>query len=335
MASQRRLFIGTAFGEWVSGSESSDAPLSPTNFLARQYSTYGSAPIMPHLAGDAILFLDRKATRLREMAFDDTRGSYDAADLTRMGEHLTRGGISNMAWQTTREPGIWAVRRDGMLLHFAWIRRENVAAWSRHTTTGGEFYDVAVLPSDRGDDEVFFVVARGGSMHLERFQQNWQAAVEDDNGWFHLDGVAGSGSTITIPAHLRTSGPDVSIQDYTGDTTDTISSAEWQIGKIIESALNSLPVDMSGQEGTTQARRKRLRKVLLSLYQSRGGQVWNRSGTNKQTIPAISSEVLRTGWAETVPDSGALDDLQLRIFHDEPFPFCLRSAVLRWEVHES
>jgi hypothetical protein len=344
LASQRRLFIGTAFGEWVTGSETTDQPLSPSNFLARQYSGYGSAPIAPHLGGDAILFLDRKATRLRELAFDDSRGSYDAADLTRLGEHLTRGGISNMSWQATREPGLWTVRRDGVLLHFAFNRQEKVAAWSRHSTTGGEWYDVAILPSDGGDDEIFFIIQRGANMHLERFPQNWQAAVEDNAGWFHLDGVSGSGTTIAIPAHLRSPGitrllapttaPVVTVQDYTGDATQTIPAAVWQIGKTIPSALDSLPVDMQGQDGTTQARRKRLRKVLLSLYQSRGGQVWNRSGSNKQTIPAISTDILRTGWAETVPDAGALDDVQLRIFHDEPFPFCLRCAVLRWEVHE-
>jgi hypothetical protein len=344
LASQRRLFIGTAFGEWVTGSETTDSPLSPSNFLARQYSGYGSAPIAPHLGGDAILFLDRKASRLRELAFDDSRGSYDAADLTRLGEHLTRGGISNMSWQATREPGLWTVRRDGVLLHFAFNRQEKVAAWSRHSTAGGEFYDVAILPSDGGDDEVFFIVKRGANMHLERFPQNWQAAVEDNAGWFHLDGVRGSGVTITVPAHLRTPGitrllapttaPVVTVQDYTGDATQTIPAAVWQIGKTIPSALDSLPVDLQGQDGTTQARRKRLRKVLLSLYQSRGGQVWNRTGSNKQTIPAISTDILRSGWAETVPDAGALDDVQLRIFHDEPFPFCLRCAVLRWEVHE-
>jgi len=345
MASQRRLFIGTAFGEWVTGSETSDQPLTPTNFLARQYSGYGSAAIAPHMAGDAVLFLERKAVRLREMAFDDTRGAYDAADLTRLSEHLVRGGISCMGWQSTREPGLWVVRRDGVLLHFAWIRREQVAAWSRHSTEGGEFLDVAVIPSDGGDDEIFFVIQRGTQMHLERFPQNWQAAVENNSAWLHLDGVSGSGTSINIPPHLRTdaitrvinatTAPVVTTQNYTGQTTQTIASAPWQIGRPYTAALDSLPIDTQSQDGTTQGPRKRLHKILLDLYQSRGGEAFNRSEADRKPITNTQpGEVLRSGWEEIIPDAGHLDDVQLRIRHADPFPFCLRTAVLRWQLHE-
>jgi hypothetical protein len=347
LASQRRLFIGTAFGEWVAGSETSDAPLSPTNFAARQYSSYGSAAIVPLIANDSLFFCERKGTRLRELGYSSERESYDAADITRLAEHLTRAGILNFAWQQTREPGLWVIRRDGALLHLAYSRAERISAWSRHPATGALFRDVAVLPSDAGDDEVFFIVDRGESSSLERFPQHWQEAQESGAGWFHLDGLSGTGPTEALPDHLTENEPAATpvllldgvitaTEDLAGDLADLDESVVWQVGFPILSRLVSLPIDTTADAGTTQARRKRTHKLLLSLYQSAGGHLFNVSETRKQPVFNSSpAATLRTGWEETIPDAGALDDLQLRLVHADPFPFCLRAAVMRWHLHEA
>jgi len=340
LASQRRLFIGTKFGEWAVGSETSDQPLTPSNFLARQYTAYGTHTAQPLIARDATFFLERKGRRLRELAYDDSRGSYDAVDLTRLAEHLFRDGIAAMAWQQTREPALWAVTRTGTLLHFAYNRPERVAAWSRHTTTGGTFLHCAVVPSDDGDDHVFFLVLRGSTTHLERFPADWLAAQEAGAGFFHLDGTYGTGVTISIPSHLRTTGitrllneTTETTQNYTGISTQAITSQPWAIGKKISSRFVSLPIDLQAQDGTTQARDKRVSSLRLSLYQSRGGSIWNRTEADAQPIKG-AQDSLTTGWTETVPDPGHVTDLAFRLTHTSPFPFTLRSAVLRFQVHE-
>lgn len=352
MASQRRLFIGTGWGEWVTGSESLDQPLSPTNFMARQYSGYGSLAMQPLIANDAIFFAERKGNRLREMAYFADRESYDAADLSRLAEHLTAPGISNMAWQQTREPGLWVVRRDGVLLHFAYSRTDRVSAWSRHVTQGGIFRDVVVFPSDDGDDEVFFIVDRGSASMLERFPQHWQEAQETGGtgmSFFHVDGVAGSGVSMTVPVHLRNTPitrvlqpaatplaiPTVATVTLTGSPVAVDPSSNWQLGFPVVSLLETLPIDVLAQDGTTQGRKKRTHRIKASLYRSRGGEIWNLASGERQPIPntAAAGVLLRTGWEETVPDSGALTDLQFRLWHDDPFPFCIRAAVLQWELH--
>lgn len=351
LASQRRLFIGTAFGEWVSGSETTDTPITPTNFIARQYSGYGSAGMQPLIANDAIFFTERRGTRLREMAYASDRESYDAADLSRLAEHLLRSGLSHFTWQQTREPGLWLIDRLGNLLHFAYSRTDRVAAWSRHDTTGGTFLDVIVLPSDEGDDEVFFIIDRSGTTTLERFPQHWQAAQEngtDDNPFFHLDGNLGSGTTITIPTHLQ----GVSITrlilekdgtTYTGaasstvtypNPTATIASADWQIGRPVISEISSLPIDLQTQDGTSQARLKRADSITTNTYKSRGGHVWNNTLTKKQEIRHVATDLLQTAWISTPPDSGNREDLQFHLYHADPFPFHLRAATIRWQLNE-
>jgi hypothetical protein len=342
MMSQRRLFVGTALGEWVVGRETSEAAVSPVNFMARQYSSYGSLPLQPLLVNDAVFFCERKGTRLREIGYDTTRESYDSADLTRIAEHLTRAGIVGLAWQQTREPGLWVVRGDGVLLHFAYSRQEKIAAWSRHTTTAGLVRDVVCLPSDDGDDELFCIVDRGAVSCLERFPQHWQAAQELGTGWFHVDGKRGTGTSIALPAHLlnvpitKMVAGVVSTVTVTSSPITLTTSAAWQVGLPVVSRLVGLPIDTQAQDGTTLARRKRTHKLLLSLYQSAGGYLFNVSESRKQAIVNTQPTLtLRTGWEETIPDAGALDDLQLRLYHADPYPFCLRAAVMRWHLHEA
>jgi hypothetical protein len=117
-------------------------------------------------------------------------------------------------------------------------------------------------------------------------------------------------------------------------TTASISNSFWQTGFPVVSRLTSLPIDQGANNGTTQGRTKRMHKVLTSLFRSRGGHVWNLLEAKRQPIANTSTALLRTGWEETIPDSGATVDMQFKLYHADPFPFVLRSAVLRWELHE-
>lgn len=293
LASQRRLFLGTSLQEFVVGSETSDQPLTPTNFFVRGYTGTGSVPQRPVRCPSGLLFAGRKGGRLYELQYT-TEDGYEATDLSRLAEHLTASGIVAMAWQQTREPGLWAVTADGALLYFSYSRSERVFAWSRHDTSGGLFRDVVVLPSDSGDDGVFLIVDRAGGSKLERFPQHWRAAQE--------------------------SGAPVGYQDGAGAVS-------------IVSELVSLPVDLAADNGTTQARKKRPHKICLDLYQSQGGEAWNRDKTKRQQIPGAQAGLV-TGWVEVIPDAGVGDDMQLKLYHDADAPFTLRGAVIRWELNE-
>ena len=102
----------------------------------------------------------------------------------------------------------------------------------------------------------------------------------------------------------------------------------------IVARLRSLPIEATDQAGTTQSRRKRLHKISLSLYQSAGGHVWNKSETRKQPITAASA-TLTSGWVDIVADAGHLDEVALNIIHSAPYPFILRAAVPKWAMQES
>lgn len=161
LASQRLLYAGTNTSEWVIGGRSSDEPVSPVNFLAREYTRIGSNTVPALAIHDSIYFVERQGIRLREFTYSLERDSFEAPDLTRLAEHVAVDGISQMSFQQAREPVLWLVTgREGKLLSFSYNRAENLAAWARHTTVGGRFRSVAVVRNNSDDDDVFLLVER-------------------------------------------------------------------------------------------------------------------------------------------------------------------------------
>jgi hypothetical protein len=350
IASQRRLFIGTGGGEWVFGSETTDAPLSPSNLLAREYTRFGSTTLPALVHHDSIFFVERQGRRLREMAYQIQNESYDAADLSRLAEHITTGGIVQLAWQQNREPYLWAVRSDGTLLSFNYNRDEQIAAWSRHTTYSGQFKSVAVIRNQSNDDSIFFVVKRGNSFILEKFASRQQAYQEGEGVVLSYHGVdcgsIGTFSTLALPAIHR--GTTVTIcRGYVAGTatcnagtglltTTTAAASPYDVchaGFPITATLTTLPLDVQADNGTTHFRRKRANEIVINVVSSAGGTV-TYGGQDQTLTYGDKVQAWGTGILETTLPPAFLDDLTVTLTHAEPYPFLVRAIVLRWSLHE-
>ena len=83
-----KLLIGTSGSEWtIAGG--TDEPLTPSNVIAKQHSTYGSANLQATLANESVLFFQRGAEKMRELAYNWELDSYVAPDMTIL-EVITR-----------------------------------------------------------------------------------------------------------------------------------------------------------------------------------------------------------------------------------------------------
>ncbi|MGB1101107.1 MAG: hypothetical protein ACPG20_01305, partial [Pontimonas sp.] len=351
IASQRRLYVGTSVGEWVFGSDSSEQPLTPTNLIARQHTSYGSAAIAPLAQHEGLFFIERQSRRLREFAYLLERESYQAADLTRLAEHITESGITDMDWQSNREPFLWCVREDGVALAFAYHRQERIAAWSRHTTKGGTFRSVAVLRNDTDDDDVYFLVKRGSTYHLECLATGQQATQEAGTvtDAHHVDSAvigstSGGTNDLTTPAHLD--GETLNVLADGAPTTATAASGSISLdeaattvhaGLPVTSTFESLPFDLNIEGGVTHSRKKRAHEIALDVFQSYGGAITydGQSDALRYDIDQTEAPVpLSTAYLTTNVKPAHMDDLTFTVTHSDPTPFTLRAAVLRWQVHE-
>ena len=84
---------------------------------------------------------------MRELAYNFDVDGYIAPDMTILAEHITEGGITQMAYQQEPNQIIWLVRGDGELIGFTYQREQQVTAWHRHIF-GGKFGEATITVTD-------------------------------------------------------------------------------------------------------------------------------------------------------------------------------------------
>ena len=259
----RTLIIGTAGGEFaVYGGGDNDA-ITPTNIIIKKQSNFGGANVDAVPVGNATLFLQRAKRKIRELAYNFDVDGYIAPDLTILAEHITKGGITQMAYQEEPLSIVYAVREDGELVALTYQRDQQVVAWHRHIF-GGAFgtgnavcESVAVIPTDLDEYEVYVIVKRTINGATKRYVEvlNTFDFTETDNTSFnYLDSQLNyDGVSSTLNGDISNSATTVVV----ADGTNFNSSGKIKIGKEIIAytgkSTNNLTGCTRGQNLTTAA----------------------------------------------------------------------------------
>ena len=136
MTATRTLILGTAGGEFTVSGGGTDSAVTPTNILIKKQSNHGSANVDAIAVGNATLFLQRAKRKIRELAYNFDVDGYIAPDMTILAEHVTEGGLTQLAYQQEPNQIIWGVRGDGELVGLTYQREQQVTAWHRHIFGG-------------------------------------------------------------------------------------------------------------------------------------------------------------------------------------------------------
>ena len=142
----RDLIVGTAGGEFKVGRPTGE-PLKPDNVQITQQTTFGVATTQPVQIGNAILFVQRQKRKVREFGYNFQDDAYVAPDMTLLSEHITEGGIEEVAYAQEPDSIYWAVRNDGVLLGLTYQREEDIVAWHRHIM-GGKAQECKITVTD-------------------------------------------------------------------------------------------------------------------------------------------------------------------------------------------
>ncbi len=210
----RDLVVGTLSGEWVVSS--SGAAITPTDFTLKRHTKHGSAQVRPVRVGHVVLHLQRGKRKLREIGFDFNVDGLASFDMTRLAEHITYGGIVEMAYQQEPHSILWCVRNDGQLCCMTYRREEEVVGWSRMIMGGAYLGDIAqvlsveTIPGNNGSgqvqdstdrDEVWVIVRRtiNGSTvkYVEFFEREFMTGHEQPDSYYS-DSCVSLDSPITI-----------------------------------------------------------------------------------------------------------------------------------------
>lgn len=178
----------TAGGEWKVGASSASSALTYKSISAVQQSYMGASPIPPVVVGDRALYSTALGNVVNDFAYDAYSETFKGADLTLYSKHLFRNyEIVDWAYQAAPDNIIWAVRSDGVLLSFTFIKDQEVWAWGEHETDG-VFESVCSIAGDTQND-IYFVVKRTINGVATRYVEKLMPRMEttDIRQQFYVD----------------------------------------------------------------------------------------------------------------------------------------------------
>jgi len=348
MRAGKVLSVGTAGGEFIVSQGDNNSPISPTNTRVVRQTTFGSAQVTPPQVGNSVLFLQRASRKVREYVYQFETDAYTAPDLAILAEHITEGGILEMAYQQEPFSIVWMVRTDGKLIGMTYERSQDVIGWHRHSIggTNTKIESVAVIPSENGTrDDLYAVIQRtinGVSKRFIEFLTPGLAEGEttSTNATF-LDSMLtynGAAETVLVGLdHLE--GETVSIladgathPDRTvsgGSITLDRPSNVVHVGLPYTSTLQTMRIEAGAADGTAQGKKKRISRVNYRFYRSLGVK-HGPSPEKNDIIPFRSSAdemdspvALFTGDKEVEFPRGWDNDGFVTVIQDQPLPLTL------------
>jgi hypothetical protein len=309
LSSTRTLIVGTVGGEFSVSGGGTDDPVTPTNILIKKQSNHGCANIDAIPVGNVTLFLQRAKRKIRELAYNFDVDGYVAPDMTILAEHISESGIKSMSYQQEPNQLIWCVREDGRLVCLTYQREQQVVAWHQHIF-GGAFStgiavceSIATIPTDDKEYQSWVIVKRtinGVTRRYVEYLNEFDFDQTDNTEFNFLDSqLAYSGSaTTTISGLDHLEGQVVSVlangsthPNRTvsgGSITLARSSTKVKVGLPYTSLLQTMRLDAGSQNGTSQAKTKRIFNVSIRLYESIGVEV-GPNLSNMEEIPFRSS----------------------------------------------
>ena len=339
LRADQQLVIGTAGGERLLGPlNAQDAP-GPGNLSAPSQSYYGSAPVRPVAAHSKLLFVERGQRKLRELGYAFDRDRYVAPDVTVAAEHVTRGGIIDMAYQQAPDSIVWAARADGVLLAFTYSEDERVRGWSVHDAAG-VVEALAAIPDEQGEqDELWLVVSRGGDRHVERLEPRFDGGAAED-AFFVAAGLTYRGVPATVIsglAHLNGRPVDILADGAThpqkwvsgGQVTLDRPARVVHVGLPTPAWIETLPLEGGASSGTAQGKTQRISHVTARVHETLGlrfgapdgplDDVFSRSaGDAMDAPPQLTTGDIRLAWP-----AGHARQAVLRLECPQPLPATL------------
>jgi hypothetical protein len=232
-----------------------------------------------------------------EQAFSFEADGFRAADMTELAEHITSGGIVEMAYQKEPDSVVWVVRADGTLLGMTYRREQDVVGWHSHVLGGRSDADgvqarvesVAVIPSSDGTrDELWLVVQRHIDGAVRRHIEYLERPLPDDGDQvdaFYVDaGLTGTfdppETAVSNLSHLEGETVQV-LADGASHPNKTVSGGSITLDRLSSkvhvglpydglSELQTLNLEAGSADGTAQGKTKRITHCTMRFHRSRG-----------------------------------------------------------------
>lgn len=334
LLSEHNLMAGTGRDEIII-SAGLEGTITPTNRKIDVPSRWGSISHRPLRVGDAVIFIERNATSIREMLTNVDGSQSRDMEMTLLADGIAAagGGIKTIAFQQRPRPTIWAVLNDGTVMSGSYLKEQEVMGWVLHDFSH-DVHDLTVIPAGVVD-QVWIAVNRLSG----KFQMEYMEESDGLFGQLVTDGTviydSTATSTITGLAHLEglavslvldgEEHPDLTVSG--GQITGIIPDVTYaEVGLPIASTVTFLRPDNPTRPSTGFT--INAIKVALSLHQSKGGEI---NGTSVYTDSDYRYGVTSGLYSGTLPAHGIVSDdgdiPAITVTHSDVGPFQLQAIT--------
>lgn len=341
------LLVLTSGAEWMI-SAGNGTTITPGSIEYKSQGGYGAAAVMPAVTSDAVLYVQDRGGRIREMLYSWEKNGYKTNDICVMAPHLFDGyTIVSMTYVRVPYPMVFCVRSDGVLLGLTYLPEQQIAAWHWHTTDG-LFKSVVGVPE--GDEDVLYaIIERTINGQTKRYiERKHSRRFTTLAGAFFVDsGVTYSGAAATVISGLHhLEGETVAILAdgavhasrvvTGGQITLEDAASVVHIGLPYEANIHTLPLAFEAQ-AFGQGREKNVSAAHLRVVNSSGLFVGPLGGTLTDsaqrtselygTPPDVRTEEFKIDVRPSWNSSG-----QVHIQQRDPVPATVLSMTLEASI---
>jgi len=251
LKSSRQLNIMTDNSENTMGSRDDNAITSITNISVSSHTNYGSSNVQAIQMADMIWFTMGQSERVRASRYDFASDGQQSIEMSLFASHVTESGIKEMSFRRHPFNSLFCLLNNGTAAALTYEGMQEIKAWARISTVGGEILSASANYSDTGDI-IAGVVKRGSSYFLETFGDIDESTVFLDNQttWLDANFIIGQpieqdddGLLVVVHDDTElTAGVDYTIHDGLL-TIPGVSSGAVAIGRKFVSRVN--PTDIS------------------------------------------------------------------------------------------
>ena len=357
MTSYSRLLLGTSGELWsADGGDQSNA-LNAVNVRFTQGGRFGSAYLPAALVHEVPVFVERTGRKVRRVTYSSEEEKFIGSNLTVLAEHVTAGGITQMAFQQQPNAILWTVTGDGELVGMTFENEQNVYGWHRHITNGLIESVAVVYGTDA--DEVWVSVLRtinGVERRcIERLDPTAMALdFSDPSELIYCDSairIEPGGSADVTAAHLAgatvvglADGAELPSMVVSETGTITLDRDDYEvviIGLPFTATLQPWRQEFGMQKGTAQGAPCKVASVVVMLYESMGGTVADDTTEVAQRIDyrdvsdLMNTAIpLFTGERHVKMRSNHRESLDLVIESSEPLPLNVTGIVAKLDVYD-
>ncbi len=257
----RFLQIMTTSAEFTLSGGTGTTAVTPTNVNVLRETTFGSGDVRPLRAGASTIMIQKGGEKVKEVTFSLDTDGLVGRDLTVLGEHLARGGLTDMVWQQEPELILWFVRGDGTLIGLSYDPANNTIGWHQHPLGGsGVVESITAIPSGT-EDQVYMSVKRTINSETVRhivfmkpiyFDEEITSAFFVDSGLTYTGTASTASSTLSFPGILANT-TSLSVADGSAFPSTGVLRIDDELISYASSGANNFDSLTRGAFGTVAA----------------------------------------------------------------------------------